>query len=295
MPVAENGLTGICVGAALAGLRPIITHQRVDFSLYALEQIINNAAKWRFMFGDLQTVPLVVRMIIGRGWGQGAQHSQALQALFAHVPGLTVVMPALPADAKGLLLASIASEEPVIFLEHRWLHGLTGPVPAAPYEMLLGKAAVRRAGEDVTIVASSYLTVDALRAAQELTKINVQAEVIDLRTIKPLDLKTILRSVRKTRRLLVADSSWASFGVASEVIARVAESGFSLKSAPQRVTLPDMSTPSASSLTRHFYPDYRTIMSRVLVMLGRPTRDSVPLAPLEAPHDVPDVSFTGPF
>jgi acetoin:2,6-dichlorophenolindophenol oxidoreductase subunit beta len=297
MPVSENGLTGICIGAALRGLKPIMTHQRVDFSLYALEQIINNAAKWSFMFGDDQPVPLVIRMVIGRGWGQGAQHSQSLQAIFAHIPGLTVVMPALPADAKGLLLASIASGKPVIFIEHRWIHGLSGPVPAAPYEMALGRAVVRRVGTDVTVVASSYMTVEALRAAEVLAGEHVAAEVVDLRTIAPLDVETILASVRKTGRLLVADSGWQSFGVAAEIIASVTEANTELKGPPQRVTLPDMPIPSAPSLAQSHYPTYRDIAERVFGMLGKDSRSLSRVWEIEenVPHDVPDLSFTGPF
>ena len=302
MPVSENALTGICIGAALRGLKPIMTHQRVDFALYALEQIINNAAKWGFMFGSTQRVPLVIRLVIGRGWGQGPQHSQSLQALFAHIPGLKVVMPAFPADAKGLLLASIADEGPVIFLEHRWIHGLTGPVPAAPYEIPLGQAAVRRAGADVTIVASSYMTVEAIRAADVLQRAGVAAEVIDLRTIQPLDAATVITSVRRTGRLMVIDSSWRSFGAAAEIVARVAETmDLKLKHVPVRITLPDMPAPSAPSLTRSYYPTYREIAEQALGMFGHgedELRQRVAaLGDLRAtvPHDVPDMSFCGPF
>ena len=153
MPTSENAMTGIAVGAALGGLRPVMTHQRLDFALLSLDQIVNNAAKWRFMFGGARGVPMTVRMIIGRGWGQGPTHSQNLQAWFAHIPGLKVIMPATPADAKGLLLSSIFDDDPVIFLEHRWLHNASGTVPAGDYRVPIGRAQRLRQGNDITIVA----------------------------------------------------------------------------------------------------------------------------------------------
>ncbi|MFH1353965.1 MAG: alpha-ketoacid dehydrogenase subunit beta [bacterium] len=291
MPVSENAVTGMCIGAALKGLRPIMTHQRVDFSLYALEQIINNAAKWHFMFGGVSSVPLVIRMIIGRGWGQGAQHSQNLQALFAHIPGLKVVMPATAYDAKGLLLASIEDNNPVIFLEHRWIHGLSGRVPEGRYQVPLGKAKVVNEGGDVTIVASSYMTVEALRAARILKDQGIGVDLIDLRTIKPLDDEMIFSSVKKTGRLVVVDSSWQTGGAAGEIIARVTEKMFaSLKRVPQRIALLDMPTPSSPALTKEYYPTYRTIVEAVS---GRRWQNAE--AKNAVPHDVPDKSFTGPF
>src|SRR6516164_1480228 len=202
MPVAESGMTGIALGSALVGMRPVMTHVRVEFSMLAMDQICNQAAKWHYMFGGQACVPLTVRMIIGRGWGQGAQHSQSLHAWFAHIPGLKVVMPSTVYDAKGLLMAAIADDNPVILLEHRWLLGMRGHVPEGPYEVPLGQPRIARRGRDLTIVGSSYTTLEALRAADQLAAEGVDAEVIDLRTIAPLDDSQILDSVRRTGHLV---------------------------------------------------------------------------------------------
>ena len=168
MPLSENAMTGVALGSALVGMRPIITHQRVDFALVAMEQMVNQAAKWHYMFGGKAKVPMVVRMIIGRGWGQGPQHSQSLQAWFAHIPGLKVVMPTTAHDAKGLLAAAIEDNNPVVFIEHRWLHNISDEVPEEYYTVPLGSARVMREGNDVTIVGTSYMALEAVRAAEHL-------------------------------------------------------------------------------------------------------------------------------
>src|SRR6267154_10325 len=168
VPTSENALTGFAVGAALNRLRPVLTHQRLDFALLSMDQLVNNAAKWHFMFGGRRNVPITIRMIIGRGWGQGPTHSQSLQAWFAHIPGLKVVMPTTAADAKGLLLSSIFDHDPVIFLEHRWLHNLTGEVQPGDHRVPIGRARLLREGDDATIVAMSYTTIEALHAVDHL-------------------------------------------------------------------------------------------------------------------------------
>jgi pyruvate/2-oxoglutarate/acetoin dehydrogenase E1 component len=301
MPVAENGMTGVCIGAALNGLRPIMVHQRVDFLLLALDQLVNNAAKWHYMFGGQTTVPLVLRAIIGRGWGQGAQHSQNLQALFAHIPGLKVVMPATAYDAKGLLLASIEDNSPVIYIEHRWLHNITGNVPKKAYKVQIGKANVVTNGDEVTIVATSYMTVEAIKAAKFLEKAGISVEIVDVRTLKPLDEKPIIASVKKTKRLLVADTGYYSGGIAGEIIARVSEKAFEhLQVAPGRITLPDIPTPTSHALTKYYYPGYENIIKKVFEMLNKPDYKLkellVSARKNKSVHlDVPDKSFTGPF
>jgi len=296
MPVAENGMTGVVIGAALAGMRPILTHQRLDFSLYSLDQIINNAAKWHFMFGGQSSVPIVIRMMIGRGWGQGAQHSQNLQALFAHIPGLKVVMPATASDAKGLLVASVRDNNPVIFLEHRWVHGLRGEVEEDLYEVELGKAHVLRKGSDITIVSSSYMTVEGLRAAEVVSGLGVSAEVVDLRTIRPLDMETIIGSVRKTGRLLVVDSGWMTGGLPGEIIMRVLEAEVDLTINPRRVSLPDMPTPTSPALTKGFYKTYKDVVATVCNMMNKdPGAFEAAWDQEEVAHDVPGASFIGPF
>ena len=252
-PVSENAITGAAVGASIAGMRAVMVHPRVDFMLYAIDPIINEAANWHYMSGGCGSVPVVVWGIINRGGEQAAQHSQSLHAMFAHIPGLKVVMPATPYDAKGLMVAAVRDPNPVIFMDDRWLYRDEDIVPEKIYETPIGKAAVRRKGKDLTIVASSYLAREAVKAAAELEKSGVDCEVIDLRTIKPLDRAAILSSVRKTGRLLVADGGWRSFGVSAEVCATVAEAGIALKVPPVRLALPDCPAPASVSLEKAYY------------------------------------------
>lgn len=295
MPTAENGMTGVAIGSALVGMRPVMVHQRLDFALLAVEQLVNQAAKWHYMFGGRACVPLVVRLIVGRGWGQGPQHSQSLHAWFAHIPGLKVVVPATPRDAKGMLISSIEDNNPVLFIEHRWLHNVRGPVPEAMYRIPLGKAKVLRRGDDITIVSTSYMTLEAGRAAQELASDGVGVEVVDVRSLNPLDESRILKSVRKTGRLIVADTGCGHAGFAGEIVARVAERALrSLKTAPRRITLPDCPSPTSSALAKAYYPRARDIVALARKMLKldqRPDSDRG----LSMAHDVPDITFAGPF
>jgi pyruvate dehydrogenase E1 component beta subunit len=296
IPLSENAMTGVATGSALVGLRPILTHQRLDFALVSMEQIVNQAAKWHFMFGGRSRVPMVIRMIIGRGWGQGPQHSQSLQAWFAHVPGLRVVMPATAHDAKGLLISSIEDDNPVIFLEHRWLYGISDHVPEGVYRVPLGKARVIRKGSDATIVATSYMVLEALRAAQALSESGIHAEVLDMRSLRPLDETAILESVRKTGRLVVADTGGKAFGVSAEILALVTERAFAdLKAAPQRVALPDFPTPTSPALSDGYYPRAGHIAAAVLGMYGREPSSAMFDVPEGKRLDQPDPSFTGPF
>lgn len=300
MPLAENGLTGICIGAAISGLRPIMVHQRIDFALLTMDQLINNAAKWRYMFAGQASVPLVVRCIVGRGWGQGPQHAQSLQSLFAHIPGLKVVMPVFPDDAKGMLCTAIADDDPVIFIEHRWIHPMRGEVASGYYETPLGKARVRRAGHDITIAAFSYMTVEALHAAKALSRLGVEAEVIDMRSVSPLDVPTVLRSVAKTGHLLVADTGHQSFGAAGELIASIAQQGFNhLQAAPVSVTLPDLPCPTSHALANHYYPTAMDIATAALHMHGikinAAQRHELEKLVPTTPPDIPNPEYRGPF
>lgn len=269
-PVSENAMTGAAVGAALAGMRPIVVHPRVDFLIYGLDPLVNEAANWHYMSGGKGCVPLVVWAIINRGGEQAAQHSQSLHAWFAHVPGLKVVMPSTPYDAKGLLVAAIRDDNPVVYLPDRWLNGCAGPVPEEIYDVPIGQAAVRRIGTDVTIVASSYLAVEAVKAAETLKQLGIDAEVVDLRTIKPLDRDAIVTSVKKTGRLLVVDGGWTSFGVSAEVVAVVAERAFhALKAPVLRVALPDTPAPASRSLEQAYYRHANDIVDAACEMVGR--------------------------
>ncbi len=297
MPTAENAMTGILIGAALMGMRPILTHQRIDFAILSLDQIINSAAKWYYMFGGQLHTPIVIRMMIGRGWGQGPQHSQSLQALFGHIPGLKVVMPATPYDAKGLLIAASEDGNPVIYLEHRWLHTTFGPVPEEMYRVSLGQARIAREGKDVTIIATSFMVIEALRAAQILACDGIEAEVVDMRSIKPLDKDTLLAATCKTGRLIVADGAWRTFGVSGEIIALAAEEAYaSLKCPPRRVTFPDVPTPTTPALAIEFYPRAVHIINAARATLGLPEQTEAQLGIVhDKPLDVPDSAFMGPF
>jgi pyruvate dehydrogenase E1 component beta subunit len=294
-PTAENGMTGVAVGAALTGLRPVMTHQRLDFFLLAMDQLVNNAAKWHYTYGNAN-VPITIRLIIGRGWGQGPTHSQSLHAWFAHIPGLKVIMPAFASDAKGLLLSSIFDNNPVVFLEHRWLHHQQGDVPTGDYRVPIGKAAILREGRDITLVGMSYMSIEALRAADCLCKQGIDCEVVDLRTISPLDWNTVFQSVKKTGRVIALDTSWVTGSVSGEIIARVStECWTDLKQAPQRLGLPDFPIPASPALTRDFYPEAKDIVRLAGQMMGKPVvLDSLEGADL-LPHDVPGAWFKGPF
>ncbi len=299
IPASENSMTGIAIGSALVGMRPIMTHQRLDFALLAIEQIINQAAKWHYMFGGQMRVPLVIRMIIGRGWGQGPQHSQSLQAWFAHVPGLKVVMPTTPYDAKGLLISSIEDNNPVIFVEHRWLYNIVGDVPEGVYLVPIGKAKIVRSGKDITIASTSYMTLESIKASDILAKAGVSAEVVDIRTLKPLAEELILKSVKKTGRLIVVDSGHIIGGGGAEVAARVAEKAFyHLKCPIKRIGLPDCPTPTSPGLTKFYYPRASQIVTAIKNMLDlEGTKDDSEFELLDEsiPPDVPDKYFTGPF
>jgi pyruvate dehydrogenase E1 component beta subunit len=253
-PVSENAITGAAVGAALAGMKAIVVHPRVDFLLYGIDPLVNEAANWHYMSGGHAHVPMVLWGIVNRGGEQAAQHSQSFHAWFAHVPGLKVVMPATAHDAKGLLIAAINDPNPVVYMPDRWLNGVNDPVPQEMFEVPIGKAAIRRPGRDLTIVASSYLAAEAVKAADTLAAQGIDAEVIDLRTIKPLDREAIVSSVRRTGRLLAVDGGWTSFGVSAEVAAVAAEEAFEALRAPiRRLALPDTPAPASQSLEKKFY------------------------------------------
>lgn len=296
MPTSENAMTGVAIGAALNGIKSVMTHQRIDFFLLAMDQLVNNAAKCHYMFGGQNSIPITIRLIIGRGWGQGPTHSQNLQAWFAHIPGLKVVMPTTPEDAKGLLLASIFDPNPVVFLEHRWLHNAVGEVPDGDFRVPLGKARIARIGNDVTIVSMSYMTVEALHAADYLEKQSISCEVVDLRTIKPLDWEAVFDSLTKTGRLLALDSGFTTGSVAGEIVARVAIEKFSeLKAPPARLAMPDVPEPTSPALTKGFYIRAADIATKVLEMMGKDATAVKTDLPEPVPHDVPGEWFKGPF
>ena len=296
-PTAENAMTGISIGASLMGMKPVIVHQRVEFSLLSLEQIINQAAKWFFMNGGTKSVPLVIRLIIGRGWGQGPQHSQSLESIFAHIPGLKVISLSTPFNAKGLMLSSIEDMNPVIVFEHRWLHEIKGDVPKKYYKVPLGKAKVIKKGTDISLISSSYMVIECLRSAKILKNYSVNVEVVDIQCLRPLDSKTIIKSVQKTKNAIIVDNGGMNYGISSEIIANLYENlsrkekkNFSII----RIGPPDNPIPSTRELAKFCYPNYLDIIKKVERILKKKFKnlekykDDIPL-------DLPNKNFMGPF
>lgn len=266
-PIAEAGIVGLATGAALAGLRPVAELMTINFSLVAFDQIVNEAAKFHHMFGGQMTVPMVIRM--ANGWGQlAATHSQTLETLYAHFPGLKVVMPATPYDAKGLLNAAIEDPDPVIFIEHSLIYGLKGEVPEANYAVPIGEAKVVREGQDFTVISWSRLVHTALKAAEQLSRDGIELEVVDLRTIRPLDTATMLRSVRKTHRAIVLEEDWKSFGAGAEVASRLNEQAFDDLDAPvTRLGAKEVPLPYSRPLEVACFPDEHTLIDAIKAQL----------------------------
>ena len=267
-PVSENATTGAAVGAAIAGMRPIVFHPRMDFMLLAVDSIVNQAANWSHIFNGQVNVPVVIRASINRGGEQGAQHSQSVHAMFMHVPGLKVVMPSTPYDAKGLLISAVRDGNPVLYIDDRWLYADEGDVPEQTFTVPIGVAEVRSQGKDVTIVATSFMAREAVSAAEELGKQGIRAEVIDLRSLRPLDKKAILTSVRKTGRLVTADGGWPAASVGSEVAAIVVSEAFdSLRAPVVRVALPDAPAPMSKVLEDAYYRTATDIVAAVRTVM----------------------------
>ncbi len=267
-PLSEDSMTGFGLGAAINGLKPIYVHIRIDFLLLAMNQLANMVSSFRYMSGGKIKVPLVIRAIIGRGWGQGPQHSKGMYSVFAHIPGLKVVLPTTARDAKGLLISAIRDDNPVIFIEHRWLYWQEGEVPEKPFVIPLEEANVLRKGRDLTIVATSWMNVEALKAAEILERRGVSIEIIDPRTIAPFNDKDILKSVRKTGYCIVADNDWLHCGFSAEVAARVSEKCFGkLKYPVQRIGFAPTPCPTARHLENEFYPSAIKIIRMVEKML----------------------------
>ena len=295
MPTAENAMTGIAIGASLGGLKPVMTHQRLDFFLLAMDQLVNNAAKWNFMFGGNSSVSITIRLIIGRGWGQGPTHAQSLQAWFAHIPGLKVVMPTTPQDAKGLLLESIFDPNPVLFLEHRWLHNMVANVDESDdFRVPIGKCELLKEGFDITIVSMSYMSIEAIHAAKELEKYNISCEVIDIKTVAPLDWNSIFVSVEKTLRVVVLDTASEFGSIGSDIVAKLSMKYFNtLKYAPKIIALPDMHSPTSYGLTKEYYKDARDIVLEIGKIFNKDIDTSSFMN--KTHHDIPGSWFRGPF
>jgi pyruvate/2-oxoglutarate/acetoin dehydrogenase E1 component len=289
-PLCEEALTGIALGAAVSGLKPILVHIRTDFLLLGTNQIINMISCMHYMSGGKLNVPLVISAVIGRGWGQAAQHSKSLQSIFAHIPGLKVVMPSRPQDAYGLLRASIQDPNPVIFLEHRWLYDVDGPVNDQE-KSALGESKVIREGNDLSVICTSWMNVEAMKAAEVLARRGIQLEVVDVRTIAPLKKETIVNSVRKTGRCIVADYDWIYCGFSAELASIISHGAFSeLKSPIERLGFAHTPCPGTRPLENLFYPSAVTIIRTAEKMLG--------IEPTDISNDsfyTYEKNFRGPF
>lgn len=290
-PLSEDAMTGAAIGMALAGLRPIHVHIRMDFLMLAMNQLVNIAAKTHQMSGGQEHVPMVVRAMIGKSWGQGAQHSQALYSFFMHVPGLKVVAPVTPYDAKGTLMEAVRDDNPVLYIEHRILHFQKGPVPEAIYAVRPGKSRIVRVGQDVTLVGISHMQLEAYRASHYLAVVGISAEVIDPIWLSPLDTETIVESVRKTGRLCVVDNGWLNCGAGAEIIARVVERLQGQRDIRvKRLGFAPVTCPPTPPLEDVFYPNARTIASAAFEMV----RGGTQWLPEER-ADLRAVEFRGPF
>lgn len=268
-PVSENSTTGMALGAALTGLRSIVVHPRMDFMVFATDQIVNQAAKWQSMLGGDIKIPLTIRGIINRGGEQGAQHSQALHAWYAHVPGLRVVMPATANDARDLLISSVLCNDPVVYIDDRWCYDHEENFKPIKEKKLTDMGPqILKQGKDITIVSASYTSLLSLRAANELFKNGINAEVIDLRILNPLDIKPVVESVKKTGILLVVDGGWRHFGLSGEIIASVAEKISFENKLPQRITVQNSSAPTSKILEKEYYIDVNEIVEKAISMVG---------------------------
>lgn len=289
-PLSEDAMTGVALGAALNGLRPVHVHIRSDFMLLGINQLANMVSTARYLTAGKLSVPLVIRAVIGRGWGQGAQHSKSLQSVYAHIPGLKVVMPANPQDAYSLLRAAIRDDDPVVFMEHRWCYDIEGPVDRSQ-QATLGQALVRRHGDALTLVCTSWMNIEALQAAEVLARRGISCEIIDVRTIAPFDIATVVRSVKKTRRCIVLDYDWTFCGFSAEVSAQLHQLCFGVLEQPVvRMGFAHTPCPTTRPLENRFYPSAERIIRQVEQMIG--------LSPTDLSNDsfaCHEQRFKGPF
>ncbi|GLY68974.1 alpha-ketoacid dehydrogenase subunit beta [Amycolatopsis taiwanensis] len=291
VPNSENACAGVAIGAATNGLRPMVVHTRADFLFLAMDAMVNLAAKWRYMYGDHGGVPVVTRGVVGRGWGQGATHSQSPHATFAHYPGMVVAAPASPADAKGLLVQALRSGDPTVLIENRGLYPREGEVGLEPLPVPFGVGRIVRPGNDITVVAVSLMVYEAESAARHLAEQGISVEVVDVRCLRPLDDAIICESVARTGRLVVADTSWARYGFAAEVAAVVAENlPGALREPVRRVTPPDCPAPVSWPLEEAWNPGADAIVRACLELLGLGRNG---IGPPESAQ--PALGFDGPY
>jgi pyruvate dehydrogenase E1 component beta subunit len=263
-PLCEDTMMGFGLGAAINGLRPINIHIRVDFLLLAMNQLANVVSSCIYSSAGKLKAPLVVRAIIGRGWGQGFQHSKSMHSVFAHIPGLKVILPTTPKDAKGLLTAAIRDDNPVLCIEHRWLYWQTGAVPEEPYTIPIGESSILKEGKDITIIATSWMNVEAYKAAEVLSKRGVSVEIVDVRTISPFNEEVAVKSVEKTGYCIIADNDWLNCGFSAEVATRISEKCFGKLKAPiVRIGFAETPCPTVRVLENEFYPNAIDIIKSI--------------------------------
>jgi acetoin:2,6-dichlorophenolindophenol oxidoreductase subunit beta len=293
-PTSENAITGIAIGSAINNNPVVLTHQRVEFALLSMDQIINQAAKWYFMTAKKKSVPIVIRLVIGRGWGQGPQHSQTLEVLFSHIPGLKVVCPFSAYDAKGMLNSAINDKNPVIFFEHRWLHQTTSFVPKKYYEINLDKAKVIKKGSSITLISFSFGVIECLKASEILNNFSIKCEIIDLRVLHNLDKKTIIKSVKKTKKVIIIDNGWSKYGISSEIMSLIIEEiGLDLDYKPIRLGNMQTSLPSSRYLAKFWYLNHKDIVKEACKIF-KINFNKLNIKNDEI-NDVPNKQFTGPF
>ena len=301
-PISENGLTGISIGLAINNIKVLLIHQRVEFALLSLEQIFNNAAKTHFVTNGTHNVPIVIRMVIGRGWGQGPAHSQSLETIFSYMPGLKVLMPGTAFDAKGMLISALEDPNPVMVLEHRWFHYVTGNVPKKIFKTNISRPSVLEKGKDLTIVSCSYGLYECIFASKILKKFDINIEIIDLRVLRPLDVSPILKSIKKTKKLIFFENGYKMFGIGAEIITQIYEKSINfLEKSPIRIGLPNYPTPSAKSLAKDYYPTSKDIIiavSKQLELNIEVEKKIISYLLRNLPQhefDIPNPDFKGPF
>ena len=301
-PISENGITGIAIGLAINKFKVLLIHQRVEFALLSVEQIFNNAAKSFYVTNGIHKVPLVIRMVIGRGWGQGPAHSQSLETVFSYIPGLKVLIPSSAYDAKGMLISALIDPNPVLILEHRWFHYVTGNVPKKIYQSDITKPKIISKGKDITVVTSSYNVYEIIFCSEILKKFNINLEIIDLRVLRPLNTKPIIQSVKKTRKLIVFETGNKIYGIGAEIVASILEKYHNIfDSPPSRIGLPDSPTPSTRGLAKVYYPNSIDIMKVIIKKLNLNVEEKkkiIKLLKSKLPSheiDVPNPKFKGPF
>ena len=291
-PASENAMTGIGIGMSLNGLRPIMMHQRMDFFLLAMDQLINNAAKWKYMFGGKETVPIVIRLIVGRGWGQGPTHSQNFQNLFANIPGLKVYVPSFPSTARDLLVHAIKSPDPVIIVEHRWLHNIKEKIINKKKNKPKAVNKIQN-GKDITLVSSSYSTIEIAKIYKDLKQNKISIDHLDINIIKPLMIDKIYKSVKKTGKLLILDnSSHKVCSIGSEIISElVSKEKKIFREEPEYLALPDIPSPTSFYLTKNYY----NTSEKILKTIGKILKRKIKFNKNNNLHDIPDPDFKGPF